>query len=172
MSAPQGRAAAQDLGRKASRAILVIVLLQQALGPVLLVVNMIIVVASGTVPGNPEGWESRASRWRGLLPIEPTWWQFLIASIPLALVLAAIWNERTHFRPAPGRMVRLRATPRFIALFAAVWAIEAFAIGSYYVEPAEVLTYTAPAAFLSLLIAGVALARGLATRPTTKRGRR
>lgn len=166
MSAARGgRAEAQQLGRTAARAILAIVLLQQALGPALLALNMILVVASGTLPDNPDGWESRASRWRGLLPIEPTWWHFLLASLPLAFVLAAIWNARTHYRPAPGRAIQLRATPRFIAFVAAVWAVEAFAIGGFYVEPAEVVTYTGPAALVSLVVAGVALTRGIRTSP-------
>ena len=125
------------IGKRAAVVLMLVMFVFLAIGPLWIAFNGFASMAAGATPNMPEGpGVSTRDRWAGAYPYPMPAWVHIVVILALPVLLAVVWKPRRHTRSssAGGRLI-LTATPAFIAVIAALCAIFAFDIGSYFPQP-------------------------------------
>jgi hypothetical protein len=137
-------------------------------GPVLLVVNLVLALASGA-PGRsslPDN-AGRIEQVAGALPLPAPWWLFLLFPVVMACALAAVWNPSRHYRDSSNKRLVLWASPGPIgALTLLLGGALTLLTGLYYSAGTGTGfgLWTLPVV-VSVVVGGAGLARAWATLP-------
>jgi len=98
------------------------------IGPLWIVMNGMVSLATGATPNVPEGpGVTTRDRWAGAYPYALPVWVYIVAILPLPAVLVIGWKAKGP--------VSLGTSPVAIAVIALLCSVFAFDIGSYFPGP-------------------------------------